>query len=113
MPTIDRVSYGEIVVDGKTCYSDLVVWWDGKKSLLPKTHLIGLPLIETLLKKNPNSIVIGTGIEGTVKFLPKVRQTLKKKKVSLFVDQSENAAEIFNGLISRGKKAVAVIHVTL
>ncbi|MBI4181923.1 MAG: hypothetical protein HY520_03075 [Candidatus Aenigmarchaeota archaeon] len=113
MPRVDQVSYGEIVLDGKTYYSDMVVWWDGKADYLEKLHLLGFGLLLKLLKREPQAIVIGTGMQGSVKILPEFTQKAEEKGVKLFVDRTENATDIFNGLIARNKRAVAVLHVTL
>jgi hypothetical protein len=113
MGIIDSVSYGEIVIQGKTYYSDMVLWWNGENALLEKTHIIDTPLLEKILKKGPDSVVVGTGIKGTVKILPGVREKLEKRHVKLFVDKTGNAAEIYNGLVACGKRPAAVMHVTL
>ena len=113
MPAIDAVSYGEIEIGGKTYYSDVVLWWDGKKAFLPKNHILDADFLASLLKRKPEAVVIGIGLEGSVEILPGVKGTAKKHNVRLFVDKTENAVDIFNGLIARDKKAVAVLHVTL
>lgn len=113
MVLIDKVSYGEISIGGKTYYSDLVIWWSGKVALLPKTHLIDPPLLKKILKPETEILLIGLGLEGTVRILPSVEEELKKKKIKLLLDKTENALEIFNGLAILGKKIIAVMHVTL
>ena len=113
MVKIDAVAYGEMVIEGRTYYSDLVVWCEGKPALLEKTHLIDLSLLEKIMKKKPETVVIGIGLEGTVKIDPKVRERLKKEKIGLFIDKTENAVEIFNAFVSQGKKVVGIMHVTL
>lgn len=113
MARIDRVAYGEIDVKGKTYYSDVVLWWDGTLALLEKTHIVDLDLLTKLLKKDPEDLVIGRGLEGTVKIAPNVRELLKRKNVHLFIETTENAAEVYNGLLDEGKHVVALMHVTL
>lgn len=111
--TIEAVAYGEIVLQGKTYYSDVVVWWNGRKALLEKTHIIDLTLLERILKPKPEALVIGVGLEGSVRILPEVREQLKKRGIKLFMDKTRNAVDIYNGLLAQGKKAVAIMHVTL
>ncbi len=113
MPSIDSVKYGEVTVGGKTFYSDLVLWWDSAPRPLEKTHLLDLPLLKRILKPGTESLVVGVGMEGTVRLALGVRKALEKKKIRLFVDRTENAAEIYNAFAYQGKKAVAILHVTL
>jgi len=113
MPKINSIKYGEIQIDKKTYYSDMLLFWDGKKALLEKTHIIDLNLLEKILKKRPDSIVIGVGLEGTVKLGPGIREVLKKAKVKLFIDKTLNAMEIYNALQAQGKRVAAIIHATL
>ncbi|MBI4020773.1 MAG: hypothetical protein HY369_00870 [Candidatus Aenigmarchaeota archaeon] len=110
---IDRAQYGEVTVNGKTYYSDLVVWWEGRPALLEKTHLLDQRLAKRVLKPGTEAVVIGTGFEGTVKLLPPFTAALKRAKAKLFVDRTENAIDIFNAFAATGKKAVAILHVSL
>jgi len=113
MVQIESVKFGEIRIDGKDYYSDVVVWWDGKIELIPKAHQFGMNELLNLLKKKPEMLVVGTGIEGCVEILEEVTQEMENRELMLFVENSRNALEIFNGLVSEGKKVVAFIHVTL
>ncbi len=112
MVRIDSVKFGEITINGKTYYSDVVVFWDGKVMLREKSHILGIDEFVHILSRNPDSVVIGTGINGIVKVAPEVTQTAENKGIKLFADKTENAVDIFNGLIKDGKKAAAVIHTT-
>ncbi|MCX6814042.1 MAG: MTH938/NDUFAF3 family protein [Candidatus Aenigmarchaeota archaeon] len=113
MVRIDSMKFGEIKIDGKDYYSDVAVWWDGKIEFIVKSHQFGMNELLNLLKKKPEAVVIGTGIESCVEILEEVTQEMENRELMLFVENSRNAIEIFNGLVSEGKKAVAFIHVTL
>ena len=110
---VESVSFGEIIVNGKTYYSDIVISWDDKVQLLEKTHIIGPSLIKKVLERKPESIVVGVGLEGTVKIHPAVKVALKKRKINLFIDNTSNAAEIFNALQGQRRKVTGIMHVTL
>lgn len=112
MVKIDSTSFGEISINGKTYYSDMVVWWDGKLEYRPKSHGIGVEEMASLLKRKPGAVVIGTGQHGAVKLLPKAEELARQAGVEIFQETSPKAAEIFNGLVAQKKKAVAVIHTT-
>jgi hypothetical protein len=113
MVCIDSIKFGEIRIDGKDYYSDVVVWWDGKIELVVKKHQFGMSELLNLLKKKPEVVVLGTGVESCVEILEEVQQEMENRGIMLFVENSRNAIEIFNGLVSEGKKAVAFIHATL
>jgi hypothetical protein len=112
MVQIESVSFGEIRVDGKDYYSDVVVWWDGKVDIVRKTHQFGMSELLNLLRKKPQAVVVGTGLEGSVEVLKEVEQEMEDRGLPLFVEKTLNAFEVFNGLASEGKKAVAFVHVT-
>lgn len=109
---IDSVSFGEVVIDGKTYYSDVIVWWDGKVDYVPKDRLISVDDMRRLLEREPTDIVIGTGIEGMIRISEDAVYLAETRKVDLFIEVSHKALQIFNGLVKDGKKAVAVIHTT-
>jgi len=112
MVNIDAVKFGELKIDGKIYYSDMIVWWDGKMEFRKKSHVFDMAEFKRVLRRKPKAIVIGTGIAGIVKVPEDVRKTSKRKKIKLFIDISGNAIDIFNGLAKTGKKAVAIIHTT-
>ncbi len=112
MVKIDSTSFGEIVIDNKTYYSDMIVWWDGKTEYRDKSHVIDMSEFVKIMKRKPDTIVIGTGQTGVLKLLPEVEQVAEDKKVKIFVEKSPKAIEIFNGFVCSGKKVVAVIHTT-
>lgn len=110
MVRIDSTSSGEIVIDGKTYYSDMIVWWDGKKEFKIKFHQFTLDDFLSLSKRKPGFIVIGTGQGESVEISEKAEEMAEIKKIMIYVEKSPKAIEIFNGFIADGKKAVAVIH---
>ncbi len=112
MVSIESTSFGEIVIGGKTYYSDMIVWWDGRMEYREKSHLVTVEEMASLLKGKPQAIVLGTGQHGAVKLLPKAEELAYQAGVEIFQETSPKAIEIFNGLVAQGKKAVAVIHTT-
>lgn len=112
MVKIDSTSFGEIVIDKKTYYSDITVWWDGKIEYRDKSHVFDMSEFVRIMERKPDTIVIGIGQTGILKLLPEVKQVAEDKKVKIFVEQSPKAIEIFNGFVCSGKKVVAVIHTT-
>ena len=109
---IDAVKFGELKVNGKVYYSDMIVWWDGRMEFRQKSHIFEIKELNRILRRKPKAMVIGTGFTGIVVVSGDVHKKLKGKRIKLFVDTSENAIDIFNGLVRSGKKVVAIIHTT-
>ena len=112
MVSIQFVKFGEVMVDGRVYYSDMIVWWDGEKEFVPKTHILDMQAFSGLLRKKPDMIVVGTGQQGCVKIPGDVRERASEKGIKIFEDTSAKAADIFNGMVATGKRVVAFIHTT-
>ena len=112
MVKITAVRFGEVEIDGKVFFSDMVVWWNGKSEYREKRHVFGMSQFLALAEKKPEIIVIGTGMNGIVGITEEVVQAAEDKNIEIFKELSPKAAEMFNGFIADGKKAVALIHST-
>lgn len=112
MVKIDSVKWGEIEIDGKTYFSDMYVYWDGKAEMRKKSHLFDLDELVKLLQKNPKMIIIGTGLKGTVKVPEDVLRVAENKGVELFIETTPKAAEVFNAFAGDNKRVIAVLHST-
>lgn len=112
MIEINSVKFGEITIDKKIYYSDMIVWWDGKIEYREKSHEFGMDDFLSLLKSKPEIIVIGTGMSGVCRIPEEVEQTASDKGVEIFKELSPKAAEMFNAFVADRKRAVAVLHST-
>jgi hypothetical protein len=112
MVEINSVKFGEIEIDKKIYYSDMIVWWDGKIEFRTKSHEFGMGDFLSLLRRKPKIIVIGTGIDGICRVPEEVEQTAKDKGVDIFKETSPKAAKMFNGFVADRKRVVAVLHST-
>ena len=112
MVEITNVKFGEIEIDKKIYYSDMIVWWDGKVEFRAKLHEFRMGEFLRLLKRKPEIIVVGTGINGICRVLEEVEQVAKDKGVMIFKELSPKAAEMFNGFVADKKRVVAVLHST-
>jgi len=109
---IDSIKFGEITINKKTYYSDVLIDVDGKVELMQKKHMVDIDDFIILSKKKPEFIVIGTGLQDMVRVSDKVIQIAEDSKIKLYVDPSPKAADVFNGLLAQGKKTAALIHTT-
>jgi hypothetical protein len=112
MVSIQFVKFGEIMVDSKVYYSDMIIWWDGEKEFVAKSHILDMKAFSKLLRKNPDMVVVGTGLQDCVRISDDVREKAKDKGIKIFEETSAKAADIFNGMVATGKKVVTFIHTT-
>ena len=111
---IDSTEFGSIRIDGKTYYSDVIVYWDGevKEIRVSVRHLFGLPEFELIREKKPEVLIIGKGQYGLLKTDEEVKDLCEKEGIEFFEFNSKEAIEKFNDFLREGKRVVAFIHVT-
>jgi hypothetical protein len=109
---IDSTRFGEVVIDGRTYFSDVTLYWDGTIEHREKDIIIDMDELSHILEKKIDIIVIGTGQEGTLGLMDNVRQLLADRKIRIFELKSPDAIEIFNSFASQGKRVAAIIHTT-
>jgi hypothetical protein len=112
MVEINSVKFGEVTVDHRTYYSDVIIWWDGRVEYRSKKHVFDLDELLKLMKRKPDAIVIGTGINGGMRITPEVSEMAETEKFRFHVALSPDAMDIFNGLVLQKKKPVTLIHTT-
>ena len=116
MVIINSTKFGSITIDGRVYDSEdnYIVFWDGEIIGLhtAERHVFGRQELETILRKNPEVIVVGTGDSGLLRVSEEVRSSCEQKGIELTEMISREAVKKFNEAFNRGKKVVAFIHVT-
>lgn len=112
MVKITNVKFGEIEIDKKIYYSDMIVWWDGKVEFRMKSHILDISDFVKLLEHDPEIVVVGTGMNDVCKVLEEVEELAEKKGVRIYKEITPKAAEMFNGFVADRKRVVAVLHAT-
>ncbi len=112
MVRITAVRFGEVEIDGKVYYSDMIVWWDGKIEYRAKSHEFGMGEFLKLAESKPEVIVIGMGMNWMCVINEEVEQAAEDKKIEIYKEMSPKAAKMFNSFLADKKKAVALIHST-
>ncbi len=113
MNTIDSYHFGQIIINGKSYSSDVVIfpdrvrdnWW------LKTGHKLCLEDIAGVITENPEVLVVGTGASGLMKVLPEVEQAAQAQGIKLIVEPTEQACNTYNQL-SCLQKVVAAFHIT-
>jgi len=110
MAIIGSVEWGKITINKKEYFSDMYVYWDGKTEMRAKSRVFTIDELVKLLRKNPETIIIGTGLKNVLKIPEDVLQVAEDKNIKLIIEPTKNALEVFNALAGDGKKAIAVLH---
>ena len=112
---IEKCAFGSITIDGKTYQSDLIIYPDGsiQDTWWRKSgHILSKEDIKSLVDKEPDIIVVGTGINGLMKPEKDLAEYLNKKGIELACAPNHEAMEIFNRLSDSNKKVGACFHLT-
>lgn len=114
MCLIDSYNFGEIVIDGRRYFRDLILfpervesgWWRREG------HNLSVEDLEEVLKEKPEILIVGTGYAGLMKVSKEVRDRVKALGIELIVQRTEEACRTYNNLIQSGRKVVAALHLT-
>jgi len=110
---IESYSFGQMVIDGRTYTSDLIIfpekinesWW--RKS----GHNLCLEDLEDVFKEELEVLVIGTGFYGLMNVEEKVKSLAQSKGVTLIIEKTKKAVQDFNEFASK-KKTIGAFHLT-
>jgi len=113
MNIIDSYRFGQIVVNGKTYTSDVIIFpdrvndnWRRKTS-----HQLHLDELSEAIAEKPEVLVVGTGASGLMEVLPEVEQRLEAQGIKLIAEPTGEACDIYNQLC-HSQKVVAALHLT-
>lgn len=110
---IDRYRFGEIVIDGKTFSSDVIIypervdssWWRREGHRLCGEDLA------PVLAASPELLIVGTGYSGVMEVPKETRELLASKGIEVLVERTGRAVEIYNGEQVR-RRVIAALHLT-
>ena len=111
-PVIDGTSFGEIVINGRTYFSDMTVYWDGRLAVRGKEHVLEMGEFMKVLKSGPDIVVLGAGQTGVVNIAREVVEWAKNKGMHIYRESTPKAVEMFNAFAGSGRKVVGIFHVT-
>ncbi len=111
---IDSYKFGQMVVDGKTFRSDLIIlpdrvvtdWWRRKG------HLLQLVDLEPYFHDFPSILVVGTGQFGLMKLDRGLEESLCARGIVLYAYATSAACSSFNNLITKGGPVAGAFHLT-
>ena len=111
---VDSYKFGQIVIDGETYNSDVIIfagsvqsnWWR------QQGHSLSSADLETVIEAKPAILVVGCGSPGLMKVPDQTRQYLQDRDIQLEVFDSKKAVGRFNELSEEGSNVVAAFHLT-
>lgn len=113
---IDSYQFGQIVIDGTTYNSDVIILGDTVQSdwWRKQGHSLAAEDLETMLdaKSKPSVLVVGCGASGLMDVPDQTRQVLNKHNIQIETFDSYKAVQKFNELSEAGVNVAAALHLT-
>ncbi len=111
---IDSYEFGEIVIDGVSYDSDLIIlggtvgsgWWRKQGHSLAAEDLV------SVIAARPSVLVVGCGASGLMQVPEQTRQLLQENGIELEALGTHKAVPRFNELAQAGTDIAAAMHLT-
>lgn len=102
-----------MVIDGQKYTSDLIVFPDSIQSSWWRNtgHKLCLQDLESVIKEEPEALVVGTGFTGLMKVEEEVKTYAQEKGITLIIEKTKKATQRFNAL-APVKRTVGAFHLT-
>jgi hypothetical protein len=114
VPKIEGYHFGEIVIDGKSYRSDVIIYPDRVQSNWWRIegHSLALADLEGVLAAQPDVLVVGQGANGLMQVPQATRQRVARAGIRLLAEPTEQACRTYNRLRQGEQKVVAALHLT-
>ncbi|MBW2995107.1 hypothetical protein KY312_02040 [Candidatus Woesearchaeota archaeon] len=93
---INGTSFGQVIIDLKKYDYDVWIFPDATIKRRTSDHNFTREEFELLAKKEPETIIIGTGQSGCVKVGEEARRAAREKNIHLMIAKTPDAIKIFN-----------------
>ncbi len=113
MNIIDSYQFGQVIVNGKSYTSDVIIFPDRVKDNWRRktSHQLRLDELSESIVEKPEVLVVGTGGSALMKVLPEVRQSLEALGIKLIAEPTNEACHTYNQLC-HSQRVVAALHIT-
>lgn len=110
---VDSYSFGNIVINGKTYTSDVIIYKDRVDSSWwrKEGHKLQIVDIEDIIKSRPDILIVGTGAYGVMKVPEETIDYIKSKGIELYIYTTSEAVKQFN-ILQDKKNVIAALHLT-
>ena len=112
MPRIRNVEFGNIKIDDETFgKEDFILFNDGFERV-EKSHQPSLEEFQSILLREPELVIFGTGFSGCVKINNMIKKEAENNKIEIVILPTPDALKKFQELSKAGKRVAARIHTT-
>jgi hypothetical protein len=110
---IDSYEFGEVIIDGKSYTSDVIIYPDkiDDKWWRKEGHKLAADDVKGIIDAKPEVVVVGTGYSGFLEVLSRTKQAFETAGIQLIVANTRKATQKYNEL-SKKKRVVAALHLT-
>ncbi len=110
---IESYRFGKIVIDGVAYTSDIIIYPDHVQSgwWRKEGHNLAVGDLEEVIKRKPETLVVGTGYSGAMTVPEATREALIANGIDLVILKTTDACNEFNDLEKYGK-VVGAFHLT-
>ena len=110
---IDSYEFGEIIVDGKSYTSDVIIYPDriDDKWWRKEGHKLSVEDIKDIIDAKPELLIVGTGYSGFLEVTSRTKHVLVTNGVELLAANTKKACQKYNEL-SKKRRVVAAFHLT-
>lgn len=115
LPRIDSFSFGQIVIDGETITSDLVILPDGtiaRDWWRQQSHILIPHDITILFDSAPAALIVGTGVNGLMRPDNSLILECTNRRIELKALPTAEAIAHYNSIRYTGTRTGACFHIT-
>ncbi len=112
---ISSYTFGNIIIDGRSYTSDLMIFPDGRileNWRRQSGHALAVGDLAPLLKEQPGLIIVGTGAQGRMIPARDLTPCLAEKDIEIHILDTDRAAALYNKRLTRGQSPAACFHLT-
>jgi hypothetical protein len=117
-PRITHLAWGEMEVEGLDPSRDMKLWpgggrpWDWRET--GTHHVPGIQIgdVMELLEWGARTVVLSRGMELVLQTCPETLEYLTAQGVQFLVAETNEAAQIYNGLVAQGEAVGGLFHST-
>ena len=111
---IDSYRFGEMLVNGRSYSSDLIIFGDRIEDQWWREngHLVRAEDLVEVLQTRPDVLVVGRGKLGAMKIPAETQDAIEDAGIQLVHARTEEAVSVFNQIASTGKNVVGAFHLT-